>query len=458
MKISIKSLKNKCRKILIPDFEEQKLTSFSGLVIFQALFEHLNLKKRLSSCFQHLISSSGYGHKIIMMLLMVHLIIGYRRLSDIQYYADDPLVLRFLGLNQLPSVSTVSRMLAQHDEKSVHNVRKLSHQVVLDRLSKEQFARITLDFDGTVQSTSRRAEGTAVGFNKKKKGARSYYPLLCTVSQTGQVLDVHHRPGNVHDSNGASDFMRDCVLAVKKACPRAKIEVRADSAFFNEALVERLEQLGVEFTLSVPFARYAELKGRIESRKRWNRLDDEVSYFETQWKPTSWKNPFRFVFIRTKEKKQNKAPIQLDFFEPHEYGFAFKVMITNKTVKMKKVLRFHNGRGCQESFIGELKSDCQLDYVPMRKKNANQLFLFAAMMAHNLNRELQMSTAEKYRNTTEKRSPLWVFKRLNSVRQNIIRCAGRITRPQGKLKLTMNKNDAVEKEILNYLDALGCIA
>ena len=48
---------------------------------------------------------------------------------------------------------------------------------------------------------------TAVGYNKKKKGQRSYYPLFCTVAQTGQVLDVWHRAGNVHDSNGARAFI-----------------------------------------------------------------------------------------------------------------------------------------------------------------------------------------------------------------------------------------------------------
>jgi len=49
-------------------------------------------------------------------------------------------------------------------------------------------------------------EGTAVGFNRKKKGARSYYPLFCTIAQTGQVFDVYHRPGNVHDSHEARGF------------------------------------------------------------------------------------------------------------------------------------------------------------------------------------------------------------------------------------------------------------
>ena len=41
---------------------------------------------------------------------------------------------------------------------------------------------VTLDFDGSGQSTRRHAEGSAVGYNKKRKGARSYYPLFCTVA------------------------------------------------------------------------------------------------------------------------------------------------------------------------------------------------------------------------------------------------------------------------------------
>jgi hypothetical protein len=42
-----------------------------------------------------------------------------------------------------------------------------------------------VDFDGSVQSTRRHAEGTAVGYNKKK-GTHSYYPLLCAIGQTGK--------------------------------------------------------------------------------------------------------------------------------------------------------------------------------------------------------------------------------------------------------------------------------
>ncbi len=112
---------------------------------------------------------------------MVHLLIGYRRLQDLRYYQDDPMVRRLLGISRLPDVSTVSRTLAGMDTRSVGNLRQIHRQMVTVRLALEGLARITLDFDGSVISTGRFAEGTAVGFNRKKKGQRSYYPLFCTV-------------------------------------------------------------------------------------------------------------------------------------------------------------------------------------------------------------------------------------------------------------------------------------
>ena len=152
----------------------------------------------------------------MVMLLVVHLNIGHRRLRDLDYYRDDELVKRVLGLKRLPDVSTFSRSLSSADERSVGNVRAESTTVVLERLVVERLASVTLVFNGSVLSTGHHAEGTAVGFNKTNKSARSYYPLFCTVAQTDQVLDVHHRPGNVHDSNGADAFVERCVRALRE--------------------------------------------------------------------------------------------------------------------------------------------------------------------------------------------------------------------------------------------------
>ena len=457
VKHSKADVQGKARAALEVRFEPQNLTSYSGLILFQHFFSLIGLKERLWSCFRHLKMSPSYSHHVIMMLLVVHLIIGHRKLRDVDYYRDDEMVKRVLGLKRLPDVSTISRSLASADEVSVEKVRGESRNLVIERVLAEELSRVTLDFDGSVLSTGRHAEGTAVGFNKKKKGARSYYPQFCTVAQTDQVLDVYHRPGNVHDSNGAAAFIGHCLDSVHAARPRIKIETRIDSAFFNETIAEHLHSTGVEFTISVPFERFTELKGMIEGRKRWRQLNDELSFFETQWKPKSWTAPYRFIFIRKQVRCQDKTPVQLDLFTPIEYGYEFKVIVTNKRGRAHTVVAFHEGRGSQEGIFAELKSHCQMDYIPVTTRVGNQLYMFASILAHNLTRELQIQVTPRARGTTAKRAALWCFREIETLRRTLIQRAGRIIRPAGKLILSMNSNEKLETELLHFLGRLKAL-
>ena len=458
MKYSKSHIQSKAHSLPNLKFENQALTSFAGLVIFQKFFAAINLKQRLQSCFAHLNHGKVFNRATVFLQLIIHLILGYRELQDSRYYRDDPLVKRLLGLNQLPDVATVSRALKESGARSVEALRSLLREQVFHRLQVIAPARVTLDFDGSVQSTKRKAEGTAVGFNKKKKGARSYYPLFCTLAQTGQVIDFLHRAGNVHDSNGAKSFILACIDAVQAVVPCAMIEVRMDSAFFSDEIIEALVDRGVEFTLSVPFERFVELKRMIEQRRRWQRLNSEAGYFESTWKPQCWDTRFRFIFIRTKSRKQQKAPIQLDLFVPYEYGYDFKVIVTNKTIRPKRVAAYHEGRGSQEGVFAELKSHCQLDYVPVRSLHGNQTYLLAGLFAYNLVRELQMQTAKPSRHTTAKRASLWVFEKVDTIRKTIIQRAGRLTRPQNALTLTISANKWIEKRFMRILNAITGLA
>ena len=401
-------------------FEDQLPTAHAGLVLYQRLFARLGLKERLRGCFRHLPGSPVYAPHVIALLLVVHLVMGFRELRDTRYYSDDEMVRRTLGLRHLPEVSTVSRMLAGTDERSADNVRGLARQLVLERAAALGLARVTLDFDGSVLGTKRRAEGTAVGFNKRKKGLRSYYPLFATVAQTGQVLDLHHRPGNVHDSNGAEAFMRGCVARVRAALPGARLESRMDSAFFSEDILDRLDALGVEYTASVPFERFTELKALIEGRRRWRRANRTMSFFEPAWKPKSRGRRRRLVVVRTRTRLQRKGPVQLDLFVPHVRGYEFKVVVTNRRVKAKSVVAFHDGRGSQEGVFAELKSQCRMEYIPTGKLAGNRTYTLAAILAHNLTRELQMASRSPQRRTTPKRAALWAFDQMHTIRRRLV--------------------------------------
>ena len=444
----------KCHKIPVIQFEDQKLTSFSGLLIFQGLFKQIELKKRLRKCFDHLKVSPIFGRHLVVMLLIVHILLGFRRLREIDYYRDDPLVLRLLGLRKLPDVSTISRALSQMESQGVEKFRELSRSLVIEGLKRECLPRLTLDFDGSVQSTKGHVEGTAVGYNKKKKGSRSYYSLFCTVSQTSQFLDILHRPGNVHDSNGADPFIMQCFDKVKEELKNTIFESRMDSAFFSEKILSVLDSRNVKFTASVPFARFPQLKAIIEKRKRWRTIDQEWSYFETQWKPKSWDTTYRFIFTRRKNKKQYKGPLQLHLFEPRDYQFDYKVTVTNKSESAKNVVLFHNGRGSQEAIFGDAKTDAAFDIIATKRLAGNQIFTLCSMMAHNLSRELQMLASPAIPRALPKRPSLWTFERLDTLRHRIIQRAGRLTSPQRKLTLTMSANQKVRKDLLHFLDVV----
>ncbi len=427
-------------------FTDQTLTSASGLVLFQVLFDRLDLRRRVRRACRHVRGIGDFKLPELFLTLVIHIILGYRELDDVKFYHDDPLVLRVLGLRRLPSTATLSRRLRSVDMATVANLQQMNRSLILDRLACEKLRRVTLDFDGSVISTRRRAEGAAVGFNRKRKGERSYYPLLCTVAQVGQVFGALPRSGNVHDSNGSLEFIAASVLAVDERLPGLVIESRLDSAFFSEDTALLMEELETEYTISVPFERLPELKGMIEQRQRWRRIDDTWSCFEAQWKPKKWLHPVRFVFVRQRSVKRQPGPVQLDLFEPRSAEYRYKVIMTNKRCTAKSVMLFHHGRGSQEGIIGEVKESAKMDYVPTRSWAGNQFYMLASLVAHNVTRELQMRTQTRHRGTNPKRAALWLFEKLATMRNRTIRRAGRLNRPNGVLTLTLSRNEAVQKD------------
>ncbi len=454
MKSSRANIRRKVHAIPALEFESESVMSrFAGLVVFQPLFQALKLKERFSRCFQHLDGAASYRHGALFMLLVVQVLLGFRRLRALAWLRNDPVVCRVVGLAHLPDPATMSRMLSGADARSVAAVRAVSRNLVLDRLERERLRVVTLDFDGTVQSTKGHAQGTAVGFNKKKRGHRSYYPLLCTIAQHAQVLDLHHRSGNVHDSNGARSFIEACHDKVRSRLPSARIEARFDSAFFQTGLLEDLAARGVEFTGSVPFHRFVALKKIVEDTSDWHSINETWSSALCEWKPKKWQNGYRMLLFRKRSAKQRKGPMQLDLFEPRDFDFEYKVVVTNKMSVPSTILRFHNGRGSQEKLIGECKQHAALDVIATRTRNGNELFTLAGLVAHNLARELQMRAERPVRGTWPKRPARWAFESLGSIRQRLLLCAGRLVRPKGRLTLKICVAPNAQADIQRYAKA-----
>ena len=439
------------------EFEEgSRLTSFAGLVLFQRLFISLDLLGRLRPCFAHL-KVRFYDQAHVVLLLVVHLLLGFRRLAGIDYYRGDPLVRRVVGFAKLPSTSTLTRVLQDMDEPAVDAFRGVVRCLAFERMEAERLARVTLDLDGSVQSTKGKVEGTAVGFNKKKKGARSYWPLYCTISQTGSFLDVHHRSGNVNDLNGAEDFFLGLVGELRTRLSRPPtIESRMDSAFFDRKLLSTLVDADVAFTCSVPFRRLADLKHVVEGAATWKPMSKRWESAATDYLPKSWKDlrgRVRFILFRQRVHPQRKEVLpqrgQLDLFLPDQTEYEYKVIVTNRRADSPRaLLHFHNGRGSQEKTFGEANQHVGLNVIATLGLRGNQVFTVAAMLAHNLARELQMRTTQREPNRLlrRRRPALWRFQELGTIRQRLLHRAGRLIRPQGRDVLRMAANEATKRD------------
>lgn len=435
-------------------FEDQELTSFGGLVLFQALAQGLGLRQQLRAALRHLPTTGAYSASRMVLLLIVHMFLGWRRLRDLDYYRDDPLVKRIVGLRRMPNVSTVSRRLAEFDARSVDQLRGLLRRLVAERARTASPSRLTIDFDGSVLSTkARRLEGTAIGYNSKRKGARSYYPLFATIAQTGQVYDVLHRPGNCHDSCHAGEFIASSLASLRKSGFSGLLEARLDGAHFSDNTCGLLDSKRVEFSVSVPFERLPKLKEVIEKRKSWKRIDEDWSFFRWMWSPRQGsKRKFPCVIFRRRVSAPRQGPIQLDLFEPVAREFEYKVVMTNKAVGAKAILQFHNGRGTQEAIFAELKSQVSMGYLPSRRLVANQVYLLSGLIAHALSRELQMRASEpRVSANTPTRACLWLLEHIDSLRKRLVQRAARLTKPKGNLVLTFARSDAVEHDLEQLL-------
>src|SRR5207237_9070115 len=90
-------------------------------------------------------------------------------------------------------------------------------------------------------------------FNPHSRKGKSYYPMIAHVAQTGNVLRVRNRSGNVHDGKASPPFLRDLFTQVWRDLGRCvRIEMRLDGAFFRPEIVAWLTPRA-EYAIKVPF-------------------------------------------------------------------------------------------------------------------------------------------------------------------------------------------------------------
>ena len=76
----------------------------------------------------------------------------------------------------------------------------------------------------------------------------SYYPITVYEANTGQVLRVSGRRGNVHEGKASVAFLGELFQQLAATLKRQLVlEMRMDGTFFQAAVIDVLDKEGVEY-------------------------------------------------------------------------------------------------------------------------------------------------------------------------------------------------------------------
>jgi hypothetical protein len=382
-----------------------------------------------------------YGSGRLALLVATLLLVGGRRLEHLKYIASDPLVGRLCGLARIPSARTVANWLTHFTAAGVHALRAVNRDLICEQIERLGLRRLTIDVDGTVIRTGNTVAWAQRGFNPHHRKHRSYYPLLAHLAQTGQILRLRNRPGNVHDSRGAVEFLRTLIRELRARFGRTRVlEFRMDAAFFQREILRLLQRFGCEYAIKVPFCPWVGLKAQVAAQRRWERVDDSISYFDTTLQLPQWNLTLRVVVYRKRVAHQTRKNFQLDLFSPDDGHFEYSAVATNKALSGPRLWAFAAGRGAQEKTLAELKSEFALDVVPTHHYTANSVWQQLCILAHTMMCGFQLLTLPAAKPRSAKRTYSYVVRSLRTLRFLLIARAGRLCRPDGRQVLRLSAN------------------
>ena len=274
-----------------------------------------------------------YGCTHLVLLVIGLLVVGARRLQHLRYLTNDSLFARFCGLARIPSDRTVVNWLKQFTQTSLRALMCLNSELLYEQIEKLNLRRLTIDLDGTVIRTGGKVAWAMRGFNPHHPKDPSYYPLLAHLAQTGQILRLKNRPGNVHDSKGAERFVRELIGEVRARLGRAlTLEFRMDAAFFQQNLLKLLTRLGCFYAVKVPFCQWTGVKALVAAQARWTAVAADIDGFETRLELAVWGLQLRVVVYRKRVHHLSPKNYQLDLFSPDDGYFEYSAVATNLTL------------------------------------------------------------------------------------------------------------------------------
>lgn len=363
------------------EFTGKNLTRFGG----SGLIRRFLRAHKIKEMFESRVSIEGrrarkYPTGTMFISFLYGIFLGYTRPHHMKVLSADRVFQRLVGLAGFPVQSSISTFLSCMRVAVFRQIASLNFDFLMKfRKGFKEFEGITLDLDSHVMPVYGNQQRAGLGYNPKKRGRKSYHPLLCFVGETRDYIGGVLRSGKHHSSYNAVGLLK----RVWKKLPAhiKKVRLRADSGFFSREMIKFLIKKDIEFYIVVPIQPWVQKK--IRHISNWTPIGGGVQTGQCGYvfeKDVT----LRMVVIRDTVKRNNSPRKQLKLLNTEDITFDYQVILTNSAKEAQDVWRYYNQRACCENFIKEGIYGFGLDKVVSHNYGGNCAWFELLMFGYNL--------------------------------------------------------------------------
>jgi len=365
------------------------VTPFGGLVSLIEFFNSLKLGEVLGRLMPFAYTSpNAIAPEQTLLAFILSIIVGARRLAHTDWLRADRALHAMLGMDRFPGTDTVRNLLKRFTQPVIEAFWRPLWQWLLNQGWVMPVLGWSLDLDSTVFQRSGHQEGAERGYNPSRPGRHTHHPLLAVLAEAPLILHGWLRSGKAGSARGVVPFLQEA-LALMPTDWKLRT-VRADSGFFDQALLSFLEERSLPYIIVARMT--SSLKAAAASLKEWTPLDAHYSVASFQLKLHGWSKERRFVVIRELEREDKSAVGRRLIEVP---GYTYRIFVTNREEDAATLWRDYNQRACVEQRIEELKNDLAADGFCMKQFFATEAAFLSVLFAFNLLSLYQQATGTR---------------------------------------------------------------
>jgi len=397
-------------------FTDQRLTAHGGLAVWTRFVTEAGLREKLAEVLPHAPTSpNAYDPVDTALGFIGGILCGADKLARVAHLAHDPAVAQVLGIEAVPSQSTLSRFFAACGRAACEELGGLHAWALRTLPVRPEGYTLDLDSFALVHEDGQQ-EGVRVGYTRK--GLKPCHrPIVAALAEVPLVANFWLRPGNTACVSAADTFLGD-TLARLPSGVRIGL-VRADSGFCTQAMMARLEAEKLAYVMA------AALRSPVQALCR----HDEAAWTATEVRglavqEVSDARGARLIVVRQRIAERPHAGGKKLIELP---GYKFQALRTNlsPTVPPLEVWRRYNGRADIENRIKELGAQFGLKGLCCRSFWATEAACHLAITAYNLCVGLQRRLGQPHR------------AELGTLRRQLFTCAAVFSRAAGKPTLKL---------------------